>query len=239
MEAPELDALYRLHKIDAAIVEIKAKAAALDAGQVQKKSMEALKPEWERAKAEQTRVSGGLKDLETTVQDLRAKIDKIEKLLYGGSVVNPREVEAYQQEIKMFRRHIDEAETKELELLDQQPSVEEAYKQVNSKMSALQKEAKAAYEKAVAEKERLEKEYRSVAAERAQREKAVAPALLKQYDAIRARQGGIGMAEIKHDGSCGRCGTTLPTKVVQAVDDGKIVSCEACHRILISVIPSV
>ena len=62
---------------------------------------------------------------------------------------------------------------------------------------------------------------------------AEVPAGLRaKYDAIRNRQGGIGMARIGKKGNCEMCGTSLPTKVIEDVKDDRTVTCEECHRIL-------
>ena len=74
--------------------------------------------------------------------------------------------------------------------------------------------------------------FKERAAQRPIAAQEVPPALLARYEAIRKKYDGIGMARISKTGSCEACGTRLPTKVVEDVKDGRVVTCEACHRIL-------
>ena len=236
MTAADLDALYLLHRVDAAITEIKRRAAAMDPGRDHRLAMEKLKPEWEAAKAHAEALSASEKDAELRQAAATDKMAEVNTLLYSGKLVSPKEIEAYQKELEILERTRDEAEAEALSYLDQLPIAKKKADVLTGKMRALQAELKKAYDGAMEDKGRLESEYKNLMARRPELEKAVPAGLLKQYDAIRARQGGIGMAEISDNGSCGRCGTVLATRTVLLVEEGKLAFCESCKRILIAMV---
>ncbi|MBL8087318.1 MAG: hypothetical protein JNM85_04510 [Chthonomonas sp.] len=236
MSHDDLSSLLRLHKVDAAIVELKKRAANMDAGRSVKEEIERLKPKWSAATTAYASSRTEVADLELLQKTLTDKIQHIESLLYSGKVVNPREVEAYQKEQKMFQRQRDEAETKALELLEAQPPLRKEATIIDRAMQELQAKQKAQYDAAVAEKERMQAQYKTLVEKRKTIAPTVPAGLLKQYEAIRERHGGIGMSEVTATGNCAQCGTSLPTKPLEYTKEGRIVTCEACHRILIRIL---
>lgn len=239
MAAQDLDFLYRLHKIDSAIVEIKLRAANLNPGNEERAAIKAFQPTYAAAKKAQEDGRAEIKDLELQQASLKDKLTKTDKLLYGGTVVNPREVENYEKEIANIKQKMSSNDDRLLALIDAQPTHEKRYEVAAGKAKVLKEAADAAYEKALNLKAQLETQFKQLTSERGQAAAKVSPGMLKQYDAIRARQGGIGMAELEDNGSCRRCGTVLPEKTVLGVREGRLITCESCHRILIQVIPSV
>src|SRR5688500_809412 len=102
MAEGDLRKLWKLHLIDTAILEIRARAAALDPGKRIQAQIDALAKELEASPAKT--LGAELSDLELQQKGIASKIAKIEKDLYGGKIVNPREVENLQKEIEALRR---------------------------------------------------------------------------------------------------------------------------------------
>lgn len=239
MSSSDLSTLYRLHKVDLAIHEIKARVAALPRGEAEKAAIQRLKPEHDAAKEAYQTCSGNVTDAELLQKDLSDKIDKIEKLLYGGSLVSSREIEAYQKEQAMFRRQKEESEIQAMEWLEELPGLKKKYEDLHKQMVQLQIAGKAVVEKSMAARDQLEAEYKKVTALRPGLAEKVTKPMLVQYDAIRQKAGGVGMAEITPKSTCGMCGMTLPEKAIELARMDKLVSCESCRRILILVVPGV
>lgn len=237
MSSSDLSTLYRLHKVDLAIHEIKSRVAALPRGDAEKASIQALKPEHDAAKEAYQECSRNITDAELLQKDLTAKIDKIEKLLYGGTLVNSREIDAYQKEQAMFRRQKEESELQTMEWLDQLPPLKKSYEKLHNEMVRLQTAGKAVVEKSMAVRDQLEAEYKKVVAMRPGIAEKVTKPMLVQYDAIRQKAGGVGMAEITPKSTCAMCGMALPEKAIELAKMDKLVSCESCRRILILVVP--
>ena len=84
----------------------------------------------------------------------------------------------------------------------------------------------------VKEQERLKAEFARLSAQRPEAAKGIESGLLSRYEAIRQKQGGIGMSKVMKPSTCEMCGMKLPVKSIEAAKDGRVVTCEACHRIL-------
>lgn len=216
--------------------EMRRRAAALDGGK-------ALRAEYERVRTEnsetldrETSLKKELADLELRVKGARDKLKEIDKKLFSGAIVNPKEVTAYEAEIANLKKRIDADETRELEIMEALPEASNAAKAVKLK---LQKIAAAFEEKKksdVEQGESLQTEYRVLAGQRPRIIEKIPAGLLAQYEAIRKKQDGIGMAEVLGE-SCGACGTNIPTKVLDALDRDNLMTCESCHRILFKPVP--
>lgn len=233
MAKADFDALYSLHKIDAVLHDIRQKAAALDAGQSVQKKIDAFRPEYDEAVGAARRAESELKDVDLQRQARAGKMEKIDKDIYGGKVVNPREIEALQKELEMLRAHQDDAEMRELELMEALPPLQARAAEAEAAMASYQQEMSAKRQAALKSKGEMEAQFKEAQAARGSAAKAVPPLLLAQYEAILKRVQGVAMAEITPKGACGRCRTQLPTKTVVMAQESKWVTCEECHRILI------
>lgn len=225
--------LYPLHKLDLAMVEIRQRAAALDGGKALKVQYEALKTEHAEVLGVESKLKEENKTLEEQVQLYTAKLKDLDKLLFSGKLVNPKEIAGYEAEIGALKQKRNTAEERLLELMEAIPAAEAAAKPARA---ALSKVAKAYDEKRkndVAESAALQEQFTRLTGERGPLTMRVRKPLLDQYEGVRAKFGGIGMG-VLNGTACGACGTQLPTKVVEMVKEDRIVTCESCHRILFS-----
>ena len=231
MSSLELRKLWRLHQIDASLVEIRKRAAALDPGRALQAQMEILKAEHAEKLAQEKAVSGEMTDLELQQKTLSDKIKKFDKELFGGKVVNPREVETIEKEIESLKRRRSDLETEWLVASERIKPASDAVKEVDIRLSALRAQDKTHQSKAMDLKAQLESEFKRFTEARPAALKEVDPALLAKYDALRARLGGVAMSEAKNS-TCSACGNTLPTRTMTLLREDRVVSCEQCHRIL-------
>jgi predicted nucleic acid-binding Zn-ribbon protein len=230
----ELQRLWRLAQIDRQIVEVRTRAAQLDVGQRSQAAIDKLMPEYEEAKSKLKSAEQNVTDLELKQKgDELKKKKKIHQELYGGKIVNPREVANLEKEIAMIQKHQDEDAEKLLELYDLLPAATDAYKAVAAKYDALVKQRDERRKVAVTEKAKLEAAFKEASAKRPEAVKGISPGLLARYDNIRQLHGGIGMVEaILKTSNCGGCGTHLPERTLSLLKDDKVAICEDCHRLL-------
>lgn len=233
MSDSSLFLLYRLHLIDSEIAEIKARASALDGGKQILAQIAALK---ERYAGELNGVSDLKKQIaegNEKTQVIAAKIAELEKKLFSGSVVNPKEAAGFELEIEAFKGQLSTVETATLEAMDALPAAEQAAAPVQKKMRELAKQYEVKHKADIQESDQIKEKYRLAVLERNKRVSEVPKPLLDQYELIRKKAGGIGMAVIdsKHK-FCGACSTNIPEKVMNALDSDRLVTCENCHRLL-------
>jgi predicted nucleic acid-binding Zn-ribbon protein len=231
MPSPEMRRLHKLYLVDTALNDIRKRAAGLDPGRKTAAEIAALEQQLAESKARQLRSE--LTDLELKQKSIQEKIAKFEKELYGGKIISPREVEAFQKEIEILKRQRNEMDERIVgiweELPPEQEMADKIEKAIEQRKQLLSQEHKAA----VQMKGQLEQEFKQKAAERPEVAKEVAPTLLARYESIRQKQHGVGMGEVDiKRKSCGACGTSLPTRTIEALKEDKVVTCESCHRIL-------
>jgi uncharacterized protein len=232
MASPEIGKLWKLHTVDLAIVEIRQRAAALDAGSRIAAEIKALEAENESGSGGKYKeLSRELTDLDLVQKGIEEKLKKIDAQLYGGKVVNPREVVAYEQEIAMLKRQRATHDERILELWEEIPPLEETAKRIEKGIEERKRALAEHRKRALEERSRLEAQFKEAQAKRAPLAQQVEKSLLAKYETIRKKHGDIGMAEVKNR-RCSACGTDLPERTLEMAKEGKVVTCEACHRIL-------
>jgi predicted nucleic acid-binding Zn-ribbon protein len=233
MASLELSRLWKLAQVDRALAEIRARAAALDVGQKIQAEIAAIEREDTMVGGQARALRSELTDLELQQKSIDDKIKRIDKELYGGKVVNPREVENFEKEIAGLKKQRAKADERILELWELLPPAEKAAGEVQKRLDEKKEQLAGRRKKALEEKALLEADYKKYTAARPTLAEAVKnPTLLARYDNLRQRHAGIGMAEVTKKNSCGVCGTNLPERTIQMLKDDKLVTCEACHRIL-------
>lgn len=229
MASLELQRLWKLARIDNALLEIRKRAATLDVGQ--RISAEIAKLEADPSLVEAKTLHGEQKDLELKQQTIEDKLKRIDKEMYGGKVVSSREVENLKKETESLKRQRDTLDERLLELFELAPPAQEKAKRIETQIADAKTRLAARKKQALADKTTLETEYAKYTQARPEAAKTVPPALLARYESIRQRADGIGMVEL-HGQSCGGCGTLLPERTLQGLKEDKTLTCESCHRIL-------
>jgi uncharacterized protein len=231
MPSAELVRLHKLYLIDQALLEIRKRAATLDPGRKTASEIAALQKELDGSPARILHAE--MTDLELKQKSYQEKIAKFEKELYSGKVVNPREVEAIQKEISILKRQRGELDDRIMQIWEELPG--EQAKSAKFEKALDERKAKLAGEQraALQAKTQLEAEFKQKSAERPAAAKEVPPTLLARYEAIRQKHAGVGMSDIDvRKNACGACGMSLPTRTIEGLKDGRIMTCDACHRIL-------
>ncbi|HVL39134.1 MAG TPA: C4-type zinc ribbon domain-containing protein [Fimbriimonadaceae bacterium] len=233
MPEGDLRKLWKLSQIDSSLVDVRKRAAALDPGKRIMAEIKALESAWEGEAGEHRRLHAEQTDLELQQKSIEDKLKKFDRELYGGSVVNPREVENLQREIDSLKRQRDSLDNRLLEIMERLPDAKKLEDRVQDQIDIKKRELAEHQKQVLRVKAQLEADFKRLNEQRPLAAKDIPPSLLSRYDAIRQREGGIGMAQIDlKTGACSVCGMKLPVKSVQAAKEERVVTCEACHRIL-------
>ncbi len=231
--ATPLEQLWQLFLVDEKLVEIQRQAAALDVGQSLRARLKKLEEQWEAGNGKRAKdLTAELNDLELRRKGTQEKIAKFEGQLYGGSVTSPREVENLEKEIQMLKGQVETSEERSLEILEILPELQKEADALEKSMEEHRKALEERKKRAVQERASLEASYKERAAQRNALKAHVEPGLLAKYEAIRKAHGGLGMAPVVKQSACGRCGMQLSERLLVATREGRVVTCEACHRIL-------
>lgn len=229
----QLQQLYRLQQIDNEIREKKQRLREV---------MRALKDDEElvaaRRRKEQTeealhKVQGQQKDLELQLGSVNEEAQRSEDRLYSGEVTNPKELSDLQQKIASLGRRKEMLEDQVLETM---MAVEEA-QEVDEAAGERLREVEAAWEE---ERERLTREQDELAEEAGrllqQREKQVDlidDKMLAAYEDTARRRGGVAVAPLVQQ-VCQACTVRVSATKARAAQEGELVYCSSCKRILYS-----
>ena len=195
---------------------------------------DSLKKLLAKVKAAEARVAQWQKERrarEDAVAAQQAKIKEEEARLYSGRIKDPREQVALQQHVESLKRHLETLEERALEAMME-------LEQGQKTLAALQQEFETQKAAWTSQREVLEKEQEAIVAHartlKTKREtiaKQLPASELDRYEAMRKKLGGLAVAKL-NGRSCGGCGASLPTSVVQRVHAGEMVKCPICGRLL-------
>lgn len=170
---------------------------------------------------------------ELATQENRAA--QIESKLYGGTVSAARELQDLQAELETVRRHISRIEDDGLEALE---GVEEAQARLGEleamREAIVSRREQAATALTVAEAE-IDAEADQVRTERAAAVGGVPDDVLAEYERLRTRLGGVGIARLVN-GRCEGCHLNLSAVEldrVRRLDPDETAHCEECGRLLV------
>ena len=173
------------------------------------------------------------KDLELSADEVRNKAAEIEKKLYSGSVRNPKELQDLDADLKSLREELKRREEKLLNILVQVDDAETELAAANENLSTIETEWRAGQESMQEEKARLEPEVARLRALRESEATHFERSLIKLYDLLRQRRGGIAVARVER-GMCQGCRISLPMSVIQRARGANgVVQCVSCERILL------
>lgn len=209
-EKQRLGEVLRLQKEPAALLAARERAAA--------------------ARADLQQWQAQHKDLTLEIASVAEKARRSEERLYSGSVKNPKELADLQNELEALGRRRaaleDDALLMMMEIDERKGILAVADDEVASRAGEFTDAGRIAPRAAnpgAASQLATRKRGRHVT--------LAEPALLKSYDAISRQKNGLAVAGLQAN-KCLGCRLTLSSAVIRAADQGKLVYCENCGRIL-------
>lgn len=224
--------LYALQEIDSALDACKASLAEVESrlGEADE-LVEARQRALERQETLRE-VQKQQREQEWQIDDLRQKIEPLEKKLYGGTIRNPKELADLQQDVESLKRRQRGLEDRDLEIM---VAVEEAQKEAEEAQRTLAEDEqawRAEQERLRREQTRLHQEIDALEARRTEQLRLIEAATLRLYDALRATRQGRAVAKVER-GTCQGCRISLPMNVLHRARSGaELVHCTSCERII-------
>ena len=175
-----------------------------------------------------------MRDAELESQSLSEKITTAQDRLYGGQVINPRELTSLQNEVSYLGRRQKHLEDETLEAMIQLDGQEtelrsqrEALSQATTRWEGVQASLRV-------ERAELEAQMKQLQAERSTVRGGVRPIGLSLYEDLRRRKNGLAVVLLKGQ-ACGGCGMRLPSRMAQQARQTETLHfCPSCGRILYS-----
>lgn len=232
MASPELMRLYRLHQLDAQIASAKARIAAMDGGKAKIAALKETKARLDAAEAAYHAADGNVTDSGLERQTLLKRAEAVEAEMYSGTLSGARAIEDRERQIASLRNQAEAIETKMPELQARAAGARAEAERLKAEFEAERKEAALEVKRQQATAEKLASALKELEPKRPEFSATVSAGLLQKYDGIRARHKGIGMAEVTKERTCSMCGTAVPERAMTSLIAERVVTCEACGRIL-------
>lgn len=171
--------------------------------------------------------------LENSEQTLTDKIRREEKKLYGGSVVNPKELGSIQEEVASLKRKRDDLETTLLEAMESVEQRRVKVVEVTSRKEGTEARLRDAEQAYAAKAADLDEQIASEGRSRTEAATRIAEDMLAAYEKVRRQKGGVAVGEMR-DGVCGACRVELPSQEVDRMrGSDSLWRCPQCRRILV------
>lgn len=208
------------------LAEVDDGSDALAALEQARAELEALQEDLHGKQARQRKLE---LDLETILADRKERSDRA----YGGTVSDLKELTALEKKIEELGRNASRHEDMILALLEEIESLEGAVAEQQARVDRLSAE----HQRIAAQYDRTTAQARTEIAELQERREALAaeiePGLLSQYEQLRARFDGIGVAALR-GGTCSVCKVAVPRAQHAVIGRGTmLIRCDSCRRILV------
>lgn len=238
MAEPALEALLDVQALDLSLDQLRHRRDTLASRRDQRSAERAaVDIEHQLVPVRETAAALGRsgKRLEDEVATVEAKAADVDRRLYSGQVSAPRELQAMQDDVESLRRRVRQLEDALLEVMEEAEPVGQQEGRLVEQRLALEAEAARHAAAATVSEAEIDDEIASVEGRRSGLVAVVPPELLGEYERLRVRLGGEGVARL--DGNrCTGCHLTLPAKEVEAVrraPAGSVPHHEECGRILV------
>ena len=169
---------------------------------------------------------------ERTVEELEQKLKAVDSRLYGGTVTNPKELAAAQDERAFTVTRQSEEDDKLLEAMVASDEAEAGLTQATENLDKIESSRPGEQTELREREQRLTEELADLAERRQEYVPLISARLMATYNALRRSKGGVAVARVERK-MCQGCRITLPTAEFQRAKSAtEVVQCSSCGRIL-------
>ncbi len=176
------------------------------------------------------------RDAQLIVDQLEQREQATQNRLYSGSVTNPRELGALQEEQVMLRRQITEAEDVLLERMVDAEQTQEVLNRARQTLAALEERRRQRLPQLQLQEQNISAELETLHNSRAEMLSNLPAQMLSTYEALLVSRGGQAVSKVELGRGrdiCSACRVALPRSDTQRLRSGDVlVQCNNCRRIL-------
>ena len=224
--------LFRLQQIDSLMDKGQARLKEIDRQLADDHQVQLSQQRLDLAKNYLYEADKHLRIAEQTVKEQRLKIERSQATLYGGKVVNPKELQDLQQEFEALKRYLTTLEDRQLEAMLAYDEAEANFFEVSDQHDAINTQVAHNMDELSADKAELIQDLKRQEIERQAAAANIESPDIQQYEALRKQKNGIAVARVLEK-TCAACGSTLSaTTFSSAQVPTKLTRCTTCGRIL-------
>lgn len=227
----QVQELYRLQQIDTEIHQRKQRLLEVIQLQRETEALLAARQRFGVADSELQSWQTRQNDLNLELGSLNSEARRTEQRLYSGNVKNPKELEDLQNKVQALGRRRGVLED---EILEAMIMIEDAQTEMGMAAKSLA-EIQVGWEKVQAklklEQNELALRLHELMGVRQEKLPLIDKQLLADYEQLKTRKSGVAVAGLV-EGRCSGCHLTVSAQKVKRVEQGEIVTCGGCWRIL-------
>lgn len=224
--------LYDLQQIDTGIDKRVARMRQLDQQMVDSPELVAARAARDEARSLLTERQATLKRLSHEAEEVSKRLKSQEKVLYGGTIKNPKELGQVQEEVGHLKTRLKSLEDS---ALDAMLVVEDAETEVttkNEELDKVEKDWQHLQTGLLEEKDKLTEQAKVLQVKRQRAITDLPWADLQSYERLRRSKGGVAVAGVQ-GGLCGGCHVGIPAHILRvARTSAEFTPCPNCGRIL-------
>ena len=225
--------LFRLQEIDLALDKNLARIETINAILEDTEEIRKAKSAASVAAIKLQTKQSVLSSADHKVEIQRNKVTEAEKMLYGGSITNPKELQDLQMEADSLKRHLSTLEDR---LLDEMVEIEQAeldHETSQNVVANIRAAKEIEHQELRLEQQRLENENERLEHSREAALVSVSKEDFHLYQQLRQEHDSYAVARLETDGSCSMCGLSLSAAQEQVIRSGThLEQCGQCKRIL-------
>jgi predicted nucleic acid-binding Zn-ribbon protein len=221
--------LFRLEQLDADIEQHQSAISDLQRRQKANPELQAAETELQRARSGEAKLGSELRTQEADLADLETRIKRDNSRMYGGQIVDSRELASLERELQHLRTKRDSLEENILEAMERLETLQAEAQSRDRTAAGLREHWESSRPDLERQQQQLASELVTLRAEREALAGALDGPSLTMYSRLRANSGHA----VSHvtNGVCQWCRVTLPPKDVQHARSA-LVFCNNCARIL-------
>jgi predicted nucleic acid-binding Zn-ribbon protein len=227
----QIDHLYRLQQLDDEIRHRKDRLSTVI--RLQKESDELIQAR-ERvitAEEELKHHRSNYNDLTLELNALNNKAKRSEERLYSGLVKNPKELADIQQEIDSLGKRRSTLEDEVLEAMILLEEAESEYDLASSELDEVESSWEQEQIDLQQEQEALAVELVEMLATRKHQVTSIGSDALTTYENTKKFAGTTAVVVLRND-RCQGCQVRVPENLIKEVDQGQLIHCDSCGRLL-------
>jgi len=228
--------LYELQQLDMVRAEKQRTLDAVRAELADESNLRQVRARFATIQAQYTSQNALRRDAELAVEQIEDREELVQNRLYGGAVTNPRELEAFQEELMMLSRQKSEAEDILLERMVATEELQEALASTQETLAAIEERRSLRVPELRSQGRALNDELQGLNLRRDEMLPQFSPQMLSTYETLRASRDGQAVSKViagRGRDVCEACRVALPRSDIQRLRTGEsLVQCNNCRRIL-------
>ena len=224
--------LFRLQQIDRELDRGHARLKEIEVQLADDRQIRLSQKQLDSSQKDRDQAAKVLRKAEQAVQKQRMKIERSEATLYGGKVVNPKELQDLQLEAETLKKYLSILEDRQLEAMFELDGEELSYQEVSASHSDIIAQIAHQNDALTEERNVLIQDMTRQESERLAAASNITPQEMRIYENLRQNKNSVAVAGVI-DRTCAACGSTLTAAIFSSAQmPNKITRCANCGRIL-------